>query len=71
MATVTDNLNTTIANYATALALDSVSPQPSYTLDNKSVSQNEWREGIQKIMEALQRQVNALNPYIVVTRKVL
>lgn len=71
MATVTDNLNTAIANYVQALALDSINPQPSYTLDNKSVSQNEWRDGIQKLIEALQKQVNALNPYIVVTRKVL
>jgi hypothetical protein len=71
MPSVSDNLNTTIAGYATALAADSVSPQPSYTLDGKSVSRNEWRESLERLMEALQKQVNALSPYCVVSRKTL
>ncbi len=71
MATVSENLTTAITGYATALALDSVSPQPSYTTDGRSVSQQEWREGLQRLIEALQKQINALNPYVIVTRKVL
>lgn len=71
MPTVADNLNTAIAGYATALAADSVNPQPSYTLDNKSVSRNEWREGLQKLIDALQKTVNAQNPYVVSTKMVL
>lgn len=69
MPSVTDNLNTTIAGYATQLALDSANPQPSYTLDGKSVSRNEWREGLQRMINELQKTVNGLNPYCVVSRK--
>lgn len=71
MPTVVDNLNTTIAGYAAALAADSVAPQASYTLDGKSASRNEWREGLQKLIDALQATVNGMAPYRIVTRKVL
>ncbi len=71
MPTVADNLNAAIAGYATALALDAVNPQPTYALDGKSVSRNEWREGLQKLIDALQKTVNAQAPYIVSTKMVL
>lgn len=71
MPTVQDNLNTTIAGYATALAADSVNPQASYTLDGKSVDRNAWRDGLQKMIDALQKTINGMNPYIVSTRQVL
>ena len=71
MPTVSENLEATIAGYATALAADSVSPQPSYTLDGKSVSRNEWREGLQRLIDALQKTVNAMSPYVVSTKQVL
>lgn len=68
---VASDLSTAIAGYAAALAADSVSPQPSYTLDGKSVSRNEWREGLQRMIVELQKTVNALSPYIVSTKQVL
>lgn len=71
MATVAENLATTIAGYAAALAADSVSPQPSYTLDGKSVSRNEWREGLQRMIAELTQLGNGYTPYIVSTRMVL
>ena len=71
MPTVAENLSATIAGYAAALAADSVNPQPSYTLDNKSVSQNEWREGLQKLIDALTKTLNGLQPYVVSTRMIL
>ena len=71
MPTVADNLNTTIAGYAAALAADSVSPQPSYTLDGKSVSRNEWREGLQRLITALQQTVNQQAPYVISTKMVM
>ncbi|MBP3956464.1 hypothetical protein J8F10_14380 [Gemmata sp. G18] len=71
MPTVAENLNTTIAGYATALAADSVNPQPTYTLDGKTVSRNEWREGLARLITALQKTVNAQSPYVVSTKMVL
>jgi hypothetical protein len=68
---VSDNLNQTIAGYATALAKDSCNPQPSYTLDGKSVSRAEWRAGLEALIVELTKTVNALNPYCVVSRKAL
>ena len=69
--TVTDSLNTAIAGYAVALAADALNPAPSYSLDGKSVSRNEWREGLQRMIVELQKTLNALHPYIVSTRMVL
>ncbi len=71
MPSVADNLNAAIAGYAAALAEDAANPKPTYTLDNKTVSQNEWRAGIQRIIDALQKTVNGQTPYIVSTRMVL
>lgn len=71
MATVAENLTTTIAGYAAALAADSANPQASYTLDGKSVSRNEWREGLARMIDALQATLNARAPYIVQTKMVL
>lgn len=71
MPSVSDNLNTTIAGYATALALDSVNPQPSYTEDGKTVNRTEWRAMLAAKIDALTKTVNALNPYCVVSRKSL
>ncbi len=71
MPSVSDNLNAAIAGYASRLALDSVNPQPSYSLDGKSVSRNEWREGMQRLIDSLAKTINALNPYVVSTKQVL
>lgn len=71
MPSVADNLNATIAGYAAALAADSVNPQPSYTLGDKTVSRTEWREGLQRLIDAVQQTVNAQTPYVVSTKMVL
>ena len=71
MSTVADSLNAAIAGYAAALAMDSANPQPSYTLDGKTVSRNEWREGLDRLIKSLQQTVNAQTPYIVSTKMVL
>lgn len=61
---VTTALQTTIAGLSAALAADSANPQPSYTLDNKSVSQNEWRESLTKQIKELQDAINQRSPTI-------
>ncbi len=71
MATVAENIAVAIAGYAVALAADSVSPQPSYSLDGKSVSRNEWREGLTKLITELSKIANAQAPYVVSTKMVL
>lgn len=71
MPSVADNLNTTIAGYVAALALESANPQPTNTLNGKTVSRNEWREGLQRMIDSLTKTVNGLNPYCVVSRKQL
>jgi hypothetical protein len=57
--------------YEQALAADAVSPQPSYALDGQSVSRNEWRAGLMKMIIDLNKTINALNPYVISTRNVL
>ncbi|AMV25432.1 hypothetical protein VT84_13605 [Gemmata sp. SH-PL17] len=71
MATVAENLQTAIANVASKLATESANPQPSYSLDGKSFSWNEYRESLVRQLEALQKAVNAVSPYIVQTKMVL
>ena len=70
MSAVSD-LTTTRDNYATALATDSVSPQPSYSLDGQSVSRQEWRDGLLKMIVELNKTINAMGPYVVTTKQVL
>ncbi len=71
MPSVADNLNATIAGYVAALAADADNPQPTVTIDGKTVDRNVWREGLQRQIVALQKTVNGLNTYCVVSRKVL
>lgn len=51
----------------TALVTDAASPQPSYSLDGKSVSRNEWREGLQRQLIEWNKVLIQLNPYIIST----
>ncbi len=69
--TVADHLNATIAGYAAALAADAANPQPSYTKDGQTVSRNEWRESLQRMITELSKAVNGQSPYIVSTKMVL
>ena len=71
MATVAENIATTIAGYAEALAADSVNPRTSYSLDGKSVSRNEWRDGLARLIVELNKFANAQSPYVVSTKMVL
>lgn len=65
------DLITTRDNWAAALLADSTSPQPSYSLDGQSVSRQEWRDGLAKGIESLNKTINAMSPYVVVTKQVL
>lgn len=62
------DLQTAIAGIESALATDAANPQPSYSLNGKSVSRNEWRTSLIEALEGLKRQVNQYQPYIVRTR---
>lgn len=61
---VTIALQTTIAQWSAALQADSVSPQPSYSLDGKSVSRNEWRTALLKQIADGQDVINQRNPTV-------
>jgi hypothetical protein len=63
-----DDLRTTLDNYAKALAADSINPQPSYTMDGKSVQRNEWRRLMLEAMRELAGLISGLSPYWVETR---
>lgn len=53
-----------IAGWVAALQADSAAPQPSYSLDGKSVSQQEWRAGLTKLIEDAQNVINQRAPTI-------
>ena len=57
-------LQTCINNWSAALQADSTSPQPSYSIDGESVSQNEWREHLQQLIADAQNTINQRNPTI-------
>ena len=65
------DLQTAISGIESALAADAANPQPSYTLDGKTVQQNEWRTSLIQALESLKRQVQAYQPYIIRTRQIL
>lgn len=62
------DLQTAINGLEAALAADAANPQPSYTLDGKSVQRSEWRTSLMDAIEAMKRHVNAYQPYLVRTR---
>ncbi len=62
---VSTGLATAIAAWTAALLADSSSPQPSYSLDGKSVSQGEWRDGLMKLIADAQNVINQRSPQIV------
>ena len=41
-----ENLEAIKSNYLTVLAADSVSPQPSYSIDGQSVNRDQWRDSL-------------------------
>ncbi len=53
-----------ITGYQTALVNDAVNPQPSYNKDGQSVSREEWRESMQKLIIEWQKVYNNLTPFI-------
>lgn len=57
-------LQTCITNWAAALQADSVSPQPSYMIDGKSVSRSEWRTSLQQLIADAQDTINQRSPTI-------
>lgn len=60
-----------IEGYQNALVADAVSPQPDYKLNDKMVTRSAWREGLQKMIVEWQKQLNALEPYLITTKQVL
>lgn len=78
LATMQANLQTTILEAQTALNADLVSPEPSYSLNGKTVSRTEYRAGLQKVVDDAQARLKAVNqmvnqrtPYIFSTKQVL
>ena len=55
------SLQASIANWAAALAADSTTPQPTYSLDGESVNQAEWRSGLLKDIRDAQETIAALD----------
>ena len=67
---VTD-LQAAIQGLESALAADSANPQPTYSLNGKTVSRTEWRTSLIQALEGLKQQVNQYVPYIIRTRQSL
>lgn len=62
---VSTSLATSIAAWTAALAADSTAPQPTYSLDGKSVSQAEWRTALIANIKEAQDAINQRSPTIV------
>jgi len=65
------NLQAAVENYSNAILADSINPQPSYAIDGQQVSREEWREGLMRQIITLNKTINALNPYEIITKQVL
>ena len=63
------DLQNAVNGIEAALAADAVSPQPSYTINGKSVSRNEWRTSLIQASADLKKQINMYQPYIIRTRQ--
>lgn len=68
---LTQSLRTCINGWSSALAIDAMSPQPSYSVDGESYQRNEWRQMLLESIIKAKTTINALNPYIGTTRQVL
>lgn len=49
-------------NIMNALTVDSISPQPSYSVGGQSVSRSEWRESLLRQVQELNKLSQILNP---------
>ena len=47
---------------------ESLSPKPSYSIDGESVDWTTWAKAQQDRIEQLNRMINAVDPYFLVTR---
>jgi len=61
------DLQYAIQGLESALAADAVNPQPSYSVNGKQVSRNEYRTSLIEALEGLKKQVQAYQPYIIRT----
>lgn len=69
MATVAQNLDTAIANYAATLASISATPKLSYTVGDRTFSWTEYQKFLMDAMEAAQKAKQyAGGPFIVRAR---
>lgn len=48
-----DQISATITGYLNALAADSASPQPTYSLDGENVSRDAWRDNLRRAVKEL------------------
>jgi len=67
----TTTLETARTNLIASLAADSVNPKPNYSIGNRSVSWDSWRDHLLDEIEKLTDLIIRLNPYEIVTRRVL
>ena len=65
------DVQTAIQGLESALAADSANPQPTYTLNGKTVQRSEWRESMTRTLESLKKQQQAYQPFLIRTRQVL
>lgn len=65
------DIQVAIQGLESALAADSANPQPTYTLNGKTVQRSEWRESLVRALEGLKKQQQAYQPYLIRTRQIL
>jgi hypothetical protein len=73
MATTAQQLQAIYDNAATTLAAEIAyeaanGPKPSYSLNGRSYQWMEYKEAMVRFMEAMRKQINAAQPYIVRSR---
>lgn len=73
MATTAAQIQAIYDNLMTTLALEQVycathGPKPTYSLDGESYQWSEWEEAALRKAEALRKQINAAQPYIIRSR---
>ncbi len=71
MATALQNLITTRDQIAANLAAESASPKPSYSIDGESVDWTTWARVQQERIVQLNQTIQAMSPYVLVTRQSL
>ena len=69
--TASQNLIAARDAIAANIAAEAANPKPSYSIDGESVDWTSWARVQQERVEQLNKMINAMSPYFIVTRQSL